>query len=187
MHKFLSLTYFTGFTKFMKRNLLNKTGVVAVLATAALLNGCATQAPVKAPPPSNAPLYALDTVAIETASNIKELSAIEAASLQKDSTQSQWREFMFNLQAVPVELSKKETFNFVGTAQDAVKGVADLAGFSFHVVGSAPAQPLMVSIKSDNQRLIDSLRDINTQVNHKASLMISPQAKLITLTFMQVS
>jgi hypothetical protein len=159
----------------------------ASFASFSLLTGCATQAPLRAQEPSNAPLYALDTVAIETASNIKELAAIEAASLQKDSTQSQWREFMFNLQAVPVELSKKETFNFVGTAQDAAKGVADLAGFSFHVVGSAPAQPLMVSIKSDHQRLIDSLRDINAQVNHKASLMISPQAKLITLTFMQVS
>jgi hypothetical protein len=170
-----------------KGNKASRVAILASFASIALLTGCATQAPLKAPAPSNAPLYALDTVAIETASNIKELSAIEAANLQKDSTQSQWREFMFNLQAVPVELSKKETFNFVGTAQDAVKGVADLAGFNFHVVGSAPAQPLMVSIKSDNQMLIDSLRDINAQINHKASLMISPQAKLITLTFMQVS
>ncbi|MDA0910257.1 MAG: DotD/TraH family lipoprotein [Proteobacteria bacterium] len=183
----LNFLTFTTRSKKSKRSQLNRAGIITVLATTALLNGCATQAPLKAPTPSNAPLYALDTVAVETASNIKELSAIEAASLQKNSTQSQWREFMFNLQAVPVELSKKETFNFVGTAQDAVKGVADLAGFSFHVVGSAPAQPLMVSIKSDNQMLIDSLRDINAQINHKASLMISPQAKLITLTFMQIS
>ncbi|WP_203249725.1 DotD/TraH family lipoprotein [Cysteiniphilum marinum] len=183
MHKFFRCNQKGQWSKTSKTG---KTGKISILALFGLLTGCATQAPLKAPTPSNEPLYALDTVAIQTASNIKELSAIEAANLQKTSTQSQWREFMFNLQAVPVELSKKETFNFVGIAQDAVKGIADLAGFNFHVVGSAPAQPLMVFIKSDNQMLIDSLRDINAQINHKASLMISPQAKLITLTFRQV-
>ena len=165
----------------------NKNTFTGLLLGASLvLTGCATQAPVKAPTPSNAPLYALDTVALETASNIKELSAIQTASLAKESSKEAWRSFMFNLQTIPVAMSKKETFNFVGTAQDAIKGIAELAGYNFHVVGSAPAQPLMVSIKSQDGMLIDALRDVDAQINHKAKIQLSPQAKLITLTFMQV-
>lgn len=165
----------------------NKKTFTGLLLGASLgLTGCATQAPLKAPTPSNAPLYALDTVAVETASNIKELSAIQTASLAKESSKEAWRSFMFNLQTIPVAMSKKETFNFVGTAQDAIKGIAELAGYNFHVVGSAPAQPLMVSIKSQDGMLIDALRDVDAQINHKAKIQLSPQANLITLTFMQV-
>ncbi|MBK2125656.1 DotD/TraH family lipoprotein [Fangia hongkongensis] len=164
----------------------NPVGAVLLLITAITLSGCATKAPLKAPSASSAPLYALDTVAIETASNIRELSEIQTAALASESSEQEWRSFMFNLQTVPVALSKKETFNFVGTAEDGVKGIADLAGYSFHVVGSPPAEPLMVSIQSKNQMLIDSLRDINAQINHKANVMISPKSKLVTLTFRQI-
>lgn len=164
------------------RTTFKTSAVLALILSAALLTGCAT-ANMQPPKPSDAPLYTLDTVAVDTSSHIRELSAIKAARLQKEASQEQWRAFMFNLQSVPEALSKRETFTFVGTSADGLKGIADLAGYRFAVIGKSPSQPLMVSLDANNQMLIDSLRDVNAQINGKADVMISPKAKLISLTY----
>lgn len=151
------------------------------------VSGCMTS-PTKEVKPqfSDEPLYALDSVAIQTSRNIQTLADIKTAQLHKASNDEQWRSFMFNLQAIPPQLAKKESFNFVGQVQDAVKGIAGLADYRFYVVGNPPAQPLMVSVDSKDQSLMDSLRDVNAQIGDKADITLSPDSKIITLTFNQI-
>ncbi|WP_203368669.1 DotD/TraH family lipoprotein [Cysteiniphilum marinum] len=157
--------------------------VFIVVAFALLTSACAHVD--NKPNPSHDPLYALDMVAVETSKNLNELALIQNAKLKDSSSEEEWRDFMFNLQAVPKALSKRKSFQYVGTVQDSIKGIADLAGFDFYVVGNPPSSPVMVSIKSDNDMLIDTLRDINAQTGSKADISILPDSKLITLTFNQ--
>jgi len=110
---------------------------------------------------------------------------MKASSLHKTSTDKQWREFMFNLQSIPKDFAKKETFNYVGTVQKAIEGIAGLAKYKVYIVGNAPAQPIMISISAKDQVLMDTLRDVNAQIGDKASISLAPNARLITLTFNQ--
>jgi defect-in-organelle-trafficking protein DotD len=165
---------------------IKKIALPTVVLSALLLTGCASMGGDKQPKLSSEPLYALDTVAIQTSRNIQELTDIKTAQLHKASTDNQWRSFMFNLQSIPEALAQKESFNYVGQVQDAVKGISELAGYRFYVVGNAPAQPIMISINAKDQTLMDSLRDVNAQIGSKADITLAPNAKLITLTFNQV-
>ena len=132
---------------------------------------------------SNKPLYALDTVAIETNRNVQKLTAIKTAQMQKTNDRAKWQNYLFNLQAIPSNFEQKATFHFVGTAQEAMKGLADLAGYEATFVGNPPAQPILVSLDLKNQPLIQALRDLNAQLNNQASIQVVPNAKLLTLTF----
>jgi defect-in-organelle-trafficking protein DotD len=157
-----------------------------IILSSLALSGCAFFQPEKQSKLSNEPLYALDSVAIQTSRNIQELTDIKTAQLHKSSSDQQWRSFMFDLQAIPPQLAQKESFNYVGQVQDALKGIAELAKYRFYVVGNPPAQPLMISINAKNQSLMDSLRDVNAQIGEKADITLAPNAKLITLTFNQL-
>lgn len=161
---------------------MNKVIMLSVVGVSvAMLAGCAHQTQKF----SNSPLFSLDTVAIQTSQNVQELSAMKASSLHKTSTDKQWREFMFNLQSIPKDFAKKETFNYVGTVQKAIEGIAGLANYKVYIVGNAPAQPIMISISAKDQVLMDTLRDVNAQIGDKASISLAPNARLITLTFNQ--
>ncbi|WP_440993627.1 DotD/TraH family lipoprotein [Cysteiniphilum litorale] len=156
---------------------------VSVLALGMLmLSGCATNQ-VATPPRSNEPLYALDTVAVQTSQNIQTLTEIKTAELHKTADGKQWQSFMFNLQSIPVNFEQKTTFHFVGTAQEALKGIADLAGYQASFIGNPPAQPIMVTIDLNNQSLVEGLRDLNAQLNNKAIIQLAPTAKLVTMSF----
>lgn len=170
----------------LKKNKISKvSNVTKITCTVTLLlsgiTGCAS---VEQPPVmSNDPLDNLSTVAVNTSNNIREIASLKASQLQNDSSSEQWREFMFNLKSIPPKLNKKETFRFVGTVGNATKGIADQAGMAFHAIGNAPSQPILVNLNSDNEMLINSLRDINAQIGSKAKVSISPKSNLITLTY----
>lgn len=156
---------------------------VSVLALGMLmLSGCATNQ-VATPPRSNEPLYALDTVAVQTSQNIQTLTEIKTAELHKTADDKQWQSFMFNLQSIPVNFEQKATFHFVGTAQEALKGIADLSGYQASFIGNPPAQPIMVTLDLNNQSLVEGLRDLNAQLNNKAIIQLAPTAKLVTMSF----
>ena len=162
-----------------KKNKITGTFVVALLLSG--ITGCAS---LEHPPAmSNSPLDNLSAVAVNTSNNIREIAALKTSQLQNDSSSEQWREFMFNLKSIPPKLNKKETFRFVGTVGKATKGIADQAGMTFHAIGHAPSQSILVNLNSDNEMLINSLRDINAQIGSKAKVTISPKANLITLTY----
>jgi hypothetical protein len=161
-----------------------KSFVGSVVLSMSLLSGCAMTS-VKHKP-SNEPLFSLETVSVQTSQNMKELTQMKTSALRKSKTESAWRDFMFNLQSIPPNFSKKETFNFVGTVQKALEGVADLSKYKLYVVGNPPAQPLLVSISANNESLISVLRDINSQIGSKADIQLAPNARLIKLTFNEV-
>ncbi|GGF92422.1 MULTISPECIES: DotD/TraH family lipoprotein [Cysteiniphilum] len=147
-----------------------------------MLSGCAVNQ-ADTPPRSNEPLYALDTVAVQTSQNIQTLTEIKTTELHKHADDKQWQSFMFNLQSIPVNFEQKTTFHFVGTAQEALKGIADLAGYQASFVGNPPAQPIMVTLDLKNQSLVEGLRDLNAQLNNKAIIQLAPTAKLVTMSF----
>ena len=155
--------------------------LMIVITVGCLAAGCAIKNTVIEK--STKPLYALDTVAIETNRNVQKLTAIKTAQMQKTNDHAKWQSYLFNLQAIPSNFEQKATFHFVGTAQEAMKGLADLAGYEATFVGNPPAQPILVSLDINNQPLIQALRDLNAQLNNQASIQIVPNAKLLTLTF----
>ena len=70
---------------------IKKIALPTVVLSALLLTGCASMGGDKQPKLSSEPLYALDTVAIQTSRNIQELTDIKTAQLHKASTDNQWR------------------------------------------------------------------------------------------------
>lgn len=161
---------------------IKQSAITVLMLSVLVLSGCAVNQ-VDVPPKSNEPLYALDTVALQTSQNIQTLTEIKTAQLYKTPQGKAWQNFMFNLKAIPVNFEQRATYHWVGKAEEALKGIADLAGYTATFVGNPPAQPIMVSLDLKNQPLIDGLRDLNAQLNNQAHIQIVPTAKLISMSF----
>ena len=163
---------------------MKPTKIMTLLSLAfgvSLLSGCAfnSQPPVG----SNKPLYALDAVALQANKNMGTLVGLQTAATQNATSDANWHKVMFNLKAVPPQFDRQETFDFTGSAEQALESIGKLSGYTVSVFGEAPAEPIIVSLHGKNTPLIDTLRDLNAQIGNAADIRVQASNKMLIMNY----
>lgn len=89
--------------------------------------------------------------------------------------------------SAPPEMRRAVTVNWVGPPGPLVKTLADRAGYTFAVFGTAPATPDIVSIDSQNRPVVDILRDVGLQLGRRADISVDGARKRIELHYVPVT
>lgn len=67
-----------------------------------------------------------------------------------------------------------------------VHKIGKATNYKVHVLGTAPAIPILVSISAKDTPLSDILRDAGFQCGNKASIAIYPASKIIELRYLKI-
>jgi len=84
---------------------------------------------------------------------------------------------------VPPELGRAITVNWVGPIEPIAKTLADRAGYGFLVLGNKPSTPVVVSIDAENQRVVDTLRDIGLQLGMRGDVRVDAKSKMVEIYY----
>lgn len=156
-----------------------------VILSVILLTGCSSDGPMTFSGGSPQIVASPDKVSAmladsaDRASNALEtLAAVERARTPAASTAP--------LDNVPAELRRAITVNWVGPIEPIAKTLADRAGYGFIVIGSTPSTPAVVSLDSENGRVIDALRDIGLQLGMRGDLKVDARRKMVEIHYAPV-
>ncbi len=137
-------------------------GLFAPVVVALTLGACQMQ---PAPPPRDDPAAAKLAAAALTASNaLKTLSEIENRQHPDMSAPSP------DLQLVPAELRQPVRMTYIGPLDNLVAKLANIAGYAFVATGPRGSVPIIVHIESQDQPLVDVLRDAGLQAGSRATI-----------------
>ena len=87
----------------------------------------------------------------------------------------------------PPELRRAITVSWVGPAEQITKKLAERASYTFLQIGNPPPVPLVVSLDSENQPVIDILRDIGLQLGVRADIKVDGERKIVELHYAPVT
>lgn len=87
------------------------------------------------------------------------------------------------IENVPTELARAMTVNWVGPIEPITKTLADRAGYGFKVLGNKPAVDVVVSIDSENQKVVDILRDIGLQLGMRGDVKVDARNRMIEVSY----
>jgi defect-in-organelle-trafficking protein DotD len=87
----------------------------------------------------------------------------------------------------PPELRRIITLDWVGPIEPVTERLANRAGYEFNVVGETPSIPIVVTVKSVEDRVIDILRSVGLQAGKRAKLIVDANAKLIELAYVPIT
>ncbi|MCK5374335.1 MAG: DotD/TraH family lipoprotein [Alphaproteobacteria bacterium] len=84
---------------------------------------------------------------------------------------------------VPQELRRTITVNWVGPIEPIAKTLADRAGYSFLILGNEPSIPVVVSVDTENARVVDVLRDIGLQLGKRGDVKVDANSRMIEIYY----
>lgn len=87
----------------------------------------------------------------------------------------------------PPELRRIITLDWVGPIAPVAERLASRAGYEFNMVGDPPSIPIVVTVRSVEDRVIDILRSIGLQAGKRAKIMVDANAKLIELAYVPIT
>ena len=79
--------------------------------------------------------------------------------------------------------AERVSLEWSGPIEPLLQRIATMKDYKFHVIGTHPAIPVLVSITAKNTPLGYILRDINFQAGNKASLWVYPGVRIIELRY----
>lgn len=157
---------------------------LSLLSSLTLLTACETHGPlfVKDPQlvaqPDKVSMM-LAQAADKAANALEELSAVE----QKRTPAAT----IAPIVGAPPELNRAVTVNWVGSADQITKMMADRAGYKFEVLGAAPATPVVVSIDATNKPIVEVLRSIGLQLGARANVHVDASRRAIEMNYTPVT
>lgn len=83
----------------------------------------------------------------------------------------------------PPELRRSVTVNWIGPVEPMTKQLADRASYNFVTSGNPPEIPLIISLNTRNQPVIETLRDIGLQLGGRGELRVDPNLRVIELSY----
>lgn len=119
--------------------------------------------------------------AISASGSLQELSAIDMANSQakKHRLKKPWDSHL-------VGMDQRGSVDWNGPVEPIVKKIAKASGYHVHVMGSAPAIPVLVNIVMVNDTMGDMLRNVMYQVHNKASIGVYPKTRTIELRYFKL-
>jgi defect-in-organelle-trafficking protein DotD len=143
-----------------------------------LLTGCHT--PLYKRPPINQPSDDASIQLAEAANSVS-MAMMDMARVEKNL----YPEGASNKMRMPSTsaLSATATVDWSGPVDNLVQRVANASRYHFRVVGKAPSIPVLVSITTQNEPLIDILRNLDYQAGKKAFIYVYPQSQTIELRY----
>jgi defect-in-organelle-trafficking protein DotD len=88
-----------------------------------------------------------------------------------------------NLSGVPEELRRPVTIEWSGPAHEAARRVAEIVGWEFHVVGSAPAAAALISVSLRGRPAVKALEDIGVQAQPFGQVVADQNARRIEFRY----
>lgn len=70
-----------------------------------------------------------------------------------------------------------------GPVEPLVQQIANVANYKLHVLGTAPAIPIIVSISAQDTAIGDILRDVGYQSGNQAQIVVFPSTRIIELRY----
>lgn len=83
----------------------------------------------------------------------------------------------------PAELRRAVTVNWIGPVEPVAQTLANRAGYQFAVIGAEPPTPLIVSVDSVNQPVIEILRDIGLQMGRRGILRVDGGRRVVEVQY----
>ena len=82
-----------------------------------------------------------------------------------------------------IGMAQKASVDWTGPAQPLVEKIAAASHYKLHVIGAAPALPVLVNVSVKAQPLANILRNVGYQVQKAANIVIYPRQKLIEMRY----
>jgi defect in organelle trafficking protein DotD len=153
--------------------------LLAVSAMLLLITGCSTEPKVMIVENSATNKTAetqLADAADSVSKSLQELAEIERATHPQARLPSPVEPEM-------IGMAQLASIDWSGPVGPLVKKIADASKYKLHILGTAPAIPILVSIAAKDTPLSDILRDISFQCGSKASIVVYPASKIIELRY----
>jgi len=88
--------------------------------------------------------------------------------------------------SAPPELRRSVTVNWIGPVEPMAKQLADRASYQLLISGNPPEIPLIISLNTRNQPVIEILRDIGLQLGRRAELRVDAGNKVVELSYANI-
>ena len=147
------------------------------LACAAVLSGCVLRPPQLLPALAPAGPDAAEMRLVEAAERAEQALAALARTLPPPDPAAA----MPALDAVPEALRRPVTLDWTGPLETLAAGLARRAGYRFLAAGPAPARPVIVSVRAEDEPLIAVLRDAGLRAGGAATLRVDAAAERVLL------
>ena len=82
-----------------------------------------------------------------------------------------------------IGMAQKASVDWTGPARPLVEKIAAASHYKLHVIGAAPALPVLVNVSAKAQSLANILRNVGYQVQKSANIVIYPRQKLIEMRY----
>lgn len=83
----------------------------------------------------------------------------------------------------PPELRRAITVNWVGPVEQIAEKLANRAGYEFSVIGEEPPTPIIVTVDTVNQPIINVLRDLGLQLGQRANVRVDGAERLVEVQY----
>lgn len=83
----------------------------------------------------------------------------------------------------PPALKRPMTVSWTGPVEPITRKIADHGSYFFRTIGTPPPVPLVVSVNTENQPIIDILRSIGLQLGVRADIRVDAQKQLVEIHY----
>lgn len=82
-----------------------------------------------------------------------------------------------------IGMAQVASIEWSGPVAPLLDRIAKITNYKLHIIGKAPAIPVLVSISAKDTPIADILRDANFQCISKANIVVYPASKIIELRY----
>ncbi len=134
-------------------------------------------------PPVNNPTDDATIRLAEAASSISD-SMLEMAKVEKVVTPRHRNNHL----TIPstYNLQTRASIDWSGPIEELTKRIAHAAHYRLHVFGKEPAVPVLISLTTKDESLVEILRDIDYQAGNKANIHVYPNHQVVELRYAKI-
>lgn len=146
----------------------------------ALLAGC--HATFKKPPmnnPSDDASIKLAEAAVSVSDSMLEMAKVEKVIIPQNKDNTLTIPNAYNLQA-------RASVDWSGPIEELTARIAKAGHFKLHILGKAPAVPVLISLSVKDESLAEILRNIDYQAGKKATIYVYPNSQVIELRYAKI-
>lgn len=161
--------------------------VIAVLGSTLLLAGCANpRGPATSAPVTEKSILKMQSMkaevklaeaAVSASQSLQQLAQIESAVHPEAKLPPPLNPYLIGME-------QPASINWIGPIEPLIKRIAKASHYRLHVLGTAPAIPIIVTITAENKPLATILRNAGFQGRHQAKIAVYPGQKIIELRYL---
>ena len=157
--------------------------LLLLMVSAVLLTACASGSVNYKKPPYNEPSDDATIKLAEAANSVSD-SMYKMARIEKVVTPDKAN----NMQRIPnaFNLQTRASVDWSGPIGELTARIAKAAHYRLHVLGQAPAVPVLISLDVNDHSLAEILRDIDYQAGKKAEIYVYPNHHVIELRYAKI-